>query len=332
VSEYDFELRLAARLEDSGLPGETLPTEALIARQLGTSVFGAGDRVMDLIGIAPGSEFDRRTAIADQTIPPTAIESAVSVGTARPVTEVIDGPPSVARDVAERAADVGFFECVRRDGRLYARQATRYPDWFGPIVGIENKPDLGTPGDLAAQLRRDVSLQVLDAVVLATATHVTGAHRNRLPDSVGIWRVDSEGPSIEVLRDPEPLEPERPSFEIRAERPGQFDVEPVDSGAKARQRRRIAERAYGKGWRTYEPPSCANHDPATVAGAAGLPHCDWADRLVDPARECGPDCPGHEPAPAPDLDLAAERDRRTPWERDVAGAASRQAFLDRFDG
>ena len=333
MREYDFEVRLAARLEDGGLPGEPPVSDpALIARQLGTSVVGAGARIMDLVAVGAGPEFDRRRRITARSIPPAAVESDVQVGTASPVSESIDAPPDVAREVAATAADRGFFELSRRDGQLLARQAVRYPDWFGPLVGIENKPDLGSPGDLAAQLRRDRSLQVLDAVVLATASHVTRAHRHRLPDAVGIWQVDPEGPTIDVIRDPSPLSPAEPSFEIRTERPGHYAVAPVTPEAKARQRRRIAERAYGKGWRPDALPACGNLQPETVAGTAGLPYCEWAGRLVEPSAECGRDCSGRQPGPPPRVDLADERDRRTMWDPDPPGAARRQSFLDRFQG
>ncbi|MFB6109985.1 MAG: DUF5787 family protein [Halodesulfurarchaeum sp.] len=331
MREYDFELRLAALLERDGLPGSPgVAPGGLLGRQLGTSVVGAGARVMDLLYVAPGAEFETRLELAAGTIPPLAVESRVGVGRARPVTEAIDAPPAVARRVAEDAVEMGFFERQRRDGRTVVRQTTRYPDWFSGLLGIENKPDLGSPGDLAAQLRRDVSLQVLDRVVLATASHVTRAHRNRLPDPVGIWRVDPEKPAVEVLRDPEALAPAEPSFEIRAEHPGRVDVAFVPAAAKARQRRRIAERVYGKGWRTFEAPACANARGVSVAGADGLPGCTWADRLVDPGVECGTDCPGFDPGSAPAVDRRAERARRTPWRPSPSGAARKQSFLDRF--
>ncbi len=331
MREYDFELRLAALLERDGLPGRPGGAgEGILARQLGTSVVGSGSRIMDLLWVVPGPDFERRVALSAETIPPLAIESAVTVGTTRPIKETIAAPPEVARRVAERAAAVGFFELTRQGGQTVARQAARYPDWFSGLCGIENKPDLGTPGDLAAQLRRDVSLQVLDFVILATASHVTRAHLHRLPDPVGIWRVHPADPSIEVIREPESLDPGEPSFEIRQEQPGQFDVSFVTAREKATQRRRIAERAYGKGWRTYEAPGCANFEPTTVAGTDGLPGCAWAGRLVEPAAECGPDCPGYEHAPTPDLEKQEERARRTPWIPEVSGAARHQSFLDRF--
>ncbi|MFW5922156.1 MAG: DUF5787 family protein [Halodesulfurarchaeum sp.] len=331
MREYDFELRLAALLERDGLPGSLGSVESgILARQLGTSVVGAGSRILDLIAVGPGPAFDDRIALTGATIPPLAVESSIPAGTARPVTAAIDAPPEVARRVAERAAEIGFFELARRDGQLIARQVARYPDWFSTLVGIENKPDLGTPGDLAAQLRRDVSLQVLDYVVLATASHVTRAHRHRLPDPVGIWRVDPAAPAVEVIREPKPLSPADPSVEIRAEQPGQFDVAHVTAREKARQRRRIAERAYGKGWRPETVPGCENLTPERVAGTDGLPGCSWAGRLVEPSAECGADCPGFEPGPEPEVDPVSERARRTPWEPDPPGLARRQAFLDRF--
>ncbi|MDZ7849728.1 MAG: DUF5787 family protein [Halodesulfurarchaeum sp.] len=331
MREYDFELRLAALLEREGLPGGLGGDEpGILARQLGTSVVGSGSRILDLIAVEAGPEFTDRVALTPSTIPPLAIESSVPVGQCKAVTDAIDAPPKVARTVAERAAEIGFFEVTRRDSRTVARQVARYPDWFSTLVGIENKPDLGTPGDLAAQLRRDVSLQILDYVVLATASHVTRAHRHRLPDPVGIWRVDPAAPAVEVIREPASLSSTEPSFEIRAERPGQFDVSFVPEAAKARQRRRIAERAYGKGWRPVTLPNCGNLEPETVAGTDGLPGCSWAGRLVESSAECGSGCPGFEPGPEPDVDLRAERERRTPWVRNPPGRARRQAFLDRF--
>lgn len=331
MREYGFELRLAARIEQGGLPNcSIVPEGGLIARQLGTSVVGAGSRVMDLVSVAPGPAFEARIDLSQATIPPLALESDVPVGSRRPVTAAIDAPPDVARRVAKRAADVGFFELSRRGGTVMASRVTRYPAWFDGLVGIENKPDLSNPGALAAQLRQDVSLQVLDAVILATASHVTRAHRHRLPDPVGIWQVDPDAQTIEVVREPGLLDAEDAGFEILAEQPGQFDVDFVSSADKARQRRRIAERAYGKGWRTFESPGCVNFEPWTIAGTEGLPGCQWADRLVDPASECGADCPGFDSGPATALPQEAERARRTAWDPDPPGAARTQAFLDYF--
>ncbi|MFB6137674.1 MAG: DUF5787 family protein, partial [Halobacteriaceae archaeon] len=221
------------------------------------------------------------------------------------------------------------------------RQVARYPaDWYGELVGVENKPDLGEPGDLADQLRTDVGLGLFDRVVLATGSYVTGAHRNRLPDAVGIWRVDfADDDPIEVVRPAAPLATDGPGVQLLERHPSHADVRFADADEIGRCRRRLAERAWGKGWRTHFP-ACARvaareadaggDGGADSAGTAALPHCAWAGRVVDPGRECGPSCPGHEPSRPPRVDVAAERERRQPWVADPEGRARRQATLDRF--
>jgi len=324
MREFAFELALCAHLEDG--------SETVVSRQLGAST--AGTRVLDVVQVLPGAAFDERAAITDETIPPAAVEAAVGAGRARRVTEVFDLPPGRARAVAERAVDTGFLEYERRDGYDCVRQAVRYPDWFRGLRGIENKPDLGEPGDLRTQLRRDVSLAALDEVVVATASHVTGAHRNRIPDPVGIWWFDPGTGRREVVREPSRLGVDEPGIEILDRGAARTVVEPVTGAEKTRLRRRIAERAYGKGWRTYDLPACSRCEPTTVAGARALPGCSWKGRLVDAASECGSGCPEYDPVTAsdPPVDPDAERDRRSPWRRDPDGRRRRQSGLDRFAG
>ncbi|WIV66458.1 DUF5787 family protein [Natrialbaceae archaeon AArc-T1-2] len=322
MSEFAFELELCAHLERR--------SDGILARQLGASVADPGGRIVDVVHVEPGPEFDERVAVTGESIPPAAIESAVDTERARHWKDAFDYHPERARRALERALEVGFFERERRNGQEYVRQVTRYPDWIGRIVGIENKPDLGRPGELTAQLRTDVSLALVDAAILATESYVTRAHRNRIPDAVGIWRVHREGDSleIEVVREPAPLPVEEPGIEPIAARPGRTDVAVVSPTDKARARRRLAERAYGKGWRTFELPACRACDPATTEPT--LPYCTWTGRIVDAATECGPSCAGYEPAERPAVDLETERERRTPWVAEPGSRTPRQSGLDRF--
>jgi hypothetical protein len=324
VGEYTFELALCAHLEAE--------RAGIVARQLGGGVRRPGNRVLDVVQVAPGPDFDDRAALTDAAIPPAAIESDVGPGRARHWRSAFDCHPERARRAVERAVEVGFFERERRGGRTLVRQAARYPDdWAGRVLAVENKPDLGRPGDLQRQVRTDLALGLVDAVVVATGSHVTGAHRNRLPDAVGIWRVHrddgADGPAgvdVEVIREPASLH-DGGGVEILETSPGRTDVALPDAEELARARRRLVERAYGKGWRTYGLPGCTEMAP----GEAALPYCAWKGRVVDPA-DCGPSCPGYEAADPPDVDPAAARDRRSDWRRDPPGAASRQAGLDRF--
>ncbi|SDZ97717.1 hypothetical protein SAMN04488065_1515 [Haloplanus vescus] len=318
MSEYAFELALCAQLERT--------REWILGRQLGASVADPGARVVDVCGVVPGPEFDRRAAITSRTIPPRAVESDVGPGRAVDPTEAFDCSPGVAARVTDRAVDVGFFETEHRGSRRHVRATTRYPDWVGHLVGIENKPDLDRPGDLQWQLRRDVSLGLFDTVILATESYVTGAHLNRIPDAVGVWRFDPETDDLTVVREPTPIDTGAPGVEPLDERPLRTDVAVASTAAKARKRRAIAERAYGKGWRPDEFPGCAAMDPTDD----GRPYCTAFDAVVDPGSDCGSSCPHFEAAEAPSVDTAALRDARTPWVADPAGVARRQAGLDRF--
>lgn len=323
MREYGFELSLCASLEAE--------RNAVVSRQLGTAVDGR--RVMDVVLVEPGPGFDDRAAITAETIPPTAIESDVGPGRAVYWKDAFDCHPEQARGAIERAVELGFFERERTTGRTCVRATTRYPgDWYGRLVGIENKPDLGRPGDLERQLQKDVSLGLLDAVVLATSSYVTGAHLNRIPEAVGVWRFDPDTGDREVVREPTPLDPEAPGVDIVERHRARTEIAVVPPAEIARVRRRVAERAYGKGWRPSAMPGCAHVDHDDRVGTDGLPACGWKDRLVAPGAECGPDCEGFVPAAPPAYDAAVERDRRQPWRADPEGTARRQAGLDRFSG
>jgi len=319
VREYPFELALCAHLEAH--------EDAVVARQIGGGVREPANRVLDVLCVEPGPEMEARANLTPETIPDAAIRSKVRVGRARDPVTAIDARPERARRIAEKAVEIGFFERAVGGG---VRQAARYPgDWFGKLVAVENKPDLGTPGDLRTQLRKDAALALADEVVLATESYVTGAHLNRIPDSVGVWRFDPETGDREVVREATPLPADEAGVEILEEHPLRTDVASVSADEKARQRRRMAERAYGKGWRPGEFPACAEVETAEREGSAGLPHCAWKGRVVNPAN-CGPDCPGHARADPPEVDADAARDGRTPWVADPEGKARRQSGLDRF--
>lgn len=325
MDEWEFELRLCAHLEARG---------DLVARQLGAGVSRPGGRVVDVLRVEPGPGFPARTALTDATIPPIAIAADVGTGRARywkDAVRELDVHPDRARDAIDRAVATGFLEAERRHGRTYVRQVARYPDWVAGLTAIENKPTLDAPGDLETQLRTDVSLALVDRVVLATASHVTGAHLHRLPDAVGVWRFRPDADALEVVRDPEPLPVDVPGIELLERRPGRDEVRMVDPEAKRHARRRLAERAYGKGWRPAGPAACAHAAVVAAAGVDGLPACDHFDRLVDPATDCGTDCPAFAAADPPAFDRRAVRDRHSPWIADPPGRVRRQGQLDGFD-
>ena len=315
MREFDFELAVCAGLERDG---------RLVARQLAGGVHGS--RVMDTVVVEPGPEFDERTRLTDRTIPPRLLDADIGPGTPRRPTEAV-GDSTYARGAVEAGVDCGYLTRERRGGQTYVRAAARYPErWFDGLVGVENKPDLGRPGDLKLQLRKDVSLALFDRVWLATASHVTGAHLNRIPEAVGVWRVDPATGERETVREPTPLASHEPGIELLDRTAARAEVRPVDAAEKARYRRRIAERAYGKGWRVRFP-DCPHVEERSIAGVGGLPYCTRQKRYVRPADACDVD---REDVEGCDVDVDAHRATHSPWIRDPPGAKRQQAGLDRY--
>lgn len=317
VTEFGFELRVCAHLEAS--------TDAVVARQLGGGAIDGG-RVLDVVLIEPGPGFEHRTRLTPDSIPASVLDADLGPGNFRDWRRILGSGISPQRAI-ERAIEIGYLEVDRTGGRELVKPVDRYPeDWFDRIIAIENKPDLQAPGDLYDQLQFDVSLGLVDEVILATASHVTRAHLNRIPDEVGVWRVDPETGVYEVHRSPASLPVEQPGLEVREHHPGRTDVRPIPPPIKRTARRRLAERAYGKGWRTYSLPSCANIDPS-VDSASGLPWCTHFDRLVHPSSECSSACSGYQSAPPPAVDLEAIRDDTSPWVADPPDRRTRQGRL-----
>jgi hypothetical protein len=324
VREYAFELALCAHREPR--------VEGLLARQLGAAVHGS--RVVDVLELEPGPRFDDRVDLCAGTVPAPVLESDIGPGRARDPRRALDVHPDRVDGIVEAGVRAGYLERERRRGRTLVRATGRYPaEWVGRLRAVENKPDLGRPGDLERQLRVDVSLALVDEVVLATASHVTGAHLNRIPEAVGVWRFDPETGERETVREPTPLPADGPGVELLDRHPARAEVRLVDAAAKRRARRRLAERAFGKGWRPAADawPDCARIAVGDRGGVGPLPDCAWKGRLVAAASECGPDCPGHDPAEAPAVDPEGARADATAWDPD-AGDRRRQSGLDRFDG
>jgi hypothetical protein len=313
VREFGFELALCMALEGG---------KRLVSRQLGGHVHGR--RILDTVVVE--GDIPARAAITPKRIPAAAIEADLGTGRARYWKNAFDCHPERAERAVELAVERGFFERERRGGRTYVRQTARYPDWVECLTAVENKPDLDRPGDLETQLRTDVSLALVDEVVLATADYVTRAHLNRIPEEVGVWRFDPDSGEREVVREPTRLPTDGSGIERIEGHPGRTDVRPVTAGEIAGARTRLAERAYAKGWRTFDYPACAECSPDD----AGLPQCAWKGRPVRASEECGSECGGYEASEPASVDTDALRTERSPWEPDPDGFGRRQSGLDRF--
>ncbi|OYR66509.1 hypothetical protein DJ71_21990, partial [Halorubrum sp. E3] len=201
-------------------------------------------------------------------------------------------PWRYVRQAVHRAAGRDLIEKRRRNNRIQLRRKRPYPEWVQRIVAIENKPDLdrSAADRLADQLVHDVETGLADEAWLATETtgeRVEPALLREMPVEAGILATDFSGgldaDAADVAWHPSDLAPAE--HERRAS-----DTETL--------RLEIAERAYGKGWRSFHDtmrPDC-RHFELRGEGRALVPHC--AAKAKSPtARECSGSCPEFSPEP-----------------------------------
>ena len=318
-TEAAFEFQLCAHLEEA--------KDAVVARQIGASPLRVRRRILDVVCLEPGPAFETRARIGSSAIPDVLIRAEIPGSRAVPAGRCLEVDPPHREEVIEAGVSAGFIERERRGGRTFIRRTVAYPeDWFGPILAIENKPDLSRAGMLAEQLRFDLSLAVADAVIVATASTVTGAHLNRIPDAVGVWEFDPQSGSLTVHREPRSLATDAPAMVPTGRRSDHVPVRPVTAAQKRRVRRRLAERAYGRGWRRFPLVGCVHFQ----LDAAAAPRCAEFATVIDPARTCGETCPHYTPAAAPADVRTQVRAARTPWVADADGFVREQSRIGEF--
>lgn len=286
--EFGFELRVCRWAERAWPPdgnGATTPgdrTAVVVARQLGTrrrrwdtvvvestradlearAVFGERALDADLLDVvrnAPGEWAWYRDALPEPGYPWRYVRAAV-----------------------HRAGDRGVVETRKRGGRVELRRKWRYPDWVGRVVAIENKPDLTASAArrLGTQVERDVDRGLADEVwvaTLATDDDVEPVLLERLPVETGLLAVDPAGGTVDVVWHPRSLDAAEPAPKT------------------ADRRLEIAERAYGRGWRSYVDtmrPDCRHFRLQDL----DFPYCTAKESEPRPA-ECAESCPHFEPEP-----------------------------------
>ena len=296
-AEFGFELLVCRWAEESWPPTGERDSAVLVARQLGTA-----DRRWDTVVV----ECDPEALAARAEFGPEELDSDLLHVVRNAPAEWAwyrDALPDpgypwrYVRAAVHRAADRGVVE-TRRDGnRIQLRRVAPYPEWLRRIVAIENKPDLDAAAAraLADQLRHDVETGLADEVWVATAAtgdRVEPALLEDLPVDVGILTFDIDaadgGPDTSLAPDIVDASAEwLPS-----------DVRTPNAESRRERRLELAERAYGRGWRSYHDtmrPDCRRFELRRF-GAALVPHCAAKGRSQT-AAECAGSCPEFEPEP-----------------------------------
>lgn len=195
-------------------------------------------------------------------------------------------PWRYVRAAVHRAAGRDLIEKRRGpNGRVEFRRVREYPDWVERMVVIENKPDLDASAAraLAGQLQHDLDAGLADEVWVATGAtgnRVSPALLEDMPVEVGVLEFDFgdgvEPDAAEVLWHPTRL----------------------DADGDPGKRLELAERGYGKGWRSFREtmrPDC-RHFELRREGRALVPYCGAKGR-VPTAAECSGDCSEFSPEP-----------------------------------
>ncbi len=308
-SEFAYELLVCRYAELAWRPdGE--PRPAIVSRQLGTK-----RRRWDTVVIEVDPDaFATRRAFGDGPLDSDLLHvvrhAPAEWAWYRDALPDPGYPWRYVRESIHRAAARDLVETRKRRNRIELRRIRPYPDWIDRIVAIENKPDLdrSAANALVDQLEHDVETALADEVWLATEStgdRVEPALLRSMPVEAGILttsfgaggseraddrREDTVGVDADVTADAAAVD-WLPS-----------DLTPADPNARdpetITQRLEIAERAYGKGWRSYHDtmrPDC-RHFELRRAGRALVPHCVAKDRCPT-ARECAGSCPSFTPEP-----------------------------------
>ncbi|MGM0606218.1 MAG: DUF5787 family protein [Halobacteriota archaeon] len=296
ASEFAFEIRVCRWAELAWPPSGERSSAHIVARQLGTR-----SRRWDTIVVECDPEgLTERGAFGDSALDAELLDIVRHAPETwtwyRDVLPEPDYPWRYVREAVHRAADRGVVKCRKRANRIEIKQVAPYPDWVKRIVAIENKPDLDASAAdaLAAQLEHDVRADLADEVWVGTARttrRVEPALLERLPVEAGIVTLSfDEGVHADagtVLWHPSDLRAGVTSTTSTGSTPTRTDRRLV-----------LAERAYGRGWRSYHRtmrPDC-RHFELDRDGRALIPWCG-AKRRVQTARECAGSCGAFEPEP-----------------------------------
>ena len=296
-SEFTFEL-LVCRWAELGWPPDE-PAAAsdapvIVSRQLGTQQRRWDTIVIecDPEGLAARREFGDRTI--DSDLLPVVRHAPADWGYYRDALPDPGYPWRYVREAIHRAAARGLVEKRKNGNRIEIRRKRPYPEWVSRIIAIENKPDLdaSAAAALSGQLEHDVETALADEVWLATGRtgdRVEPALLRQFPVEAGVLTFDfsagthANAATVDWL--PSTLD-------------SGTDSERFDPAEKARRRRLIAERAYGKGWRSFTEttrPDCRWFDLART-GRGMVPVCGAKGRCQSEA-ECSSRCGSFEPEP-----------------------------------
>jgi hypothetical protein len=304
--EFGFELRVCAWAERHWPPDREREGAVVVGRQVGTR-----RRRWDTVIVETTGEKLRRRArfgadALDSDLLHVVRHAPAEWAWYRDALPDPGYPWRYVREAVHRAADRGVVETRRAGNRVELRRKWVYPEWAERIVAVENKPDLDRSAatDLADQLHLDVARSLADEVWVATRR--TGAAVEPVlledcPVEAGVLTVTDGTATVEWH--PRTLDTRLGTRVVDRPAGGEYDdsaarFEYAGPDEQATRRREIAERVYGRGWRSYVDamrPDC-RHFRLAGATRGYVPRCEAKD-CEQSAAECAGSCPSFEPEP-----------------------------------
>lgn len=301
--EFPFELFVCRWLERNWPVEGALRDEqtVLVGRQLGTK----HRRWDTIVVVTSQSALQKRAQFGTETLDEDLLRVLRNAPTTfewyRDAIPTPEFPWRYVRAAVRRAADRSLVETRHESGRLEYRRRWPFPDWPERIIAFENKPDLDASAAdaLAGQLRHDVALGVTDETWVCTrqtGESVEPIVLESIPVEAGILTLAPTEDTGTVEWYPRQLDVAAAGKQIdhRSDTP----ATPVSPEWKQTRRLLLAERVYGRGWRSYSTsmrPDC-RHFTLTEHGTGYIPWCEAKQRCQS-QRECAGSCAQFEPEP-----------------------------------
>jgi hypothetical protein len=328
AGEFGFELHVCGWAEGAWPPDRHTESAVIVGRQLGTRT-----RRWDTVVIEADPEALRdRAAFGPEPLDGDLLDvirhAPEEWSWYQDALPHPGYPWRYVRESVHRAADRGILETRRGDGgRIEIRRIAAYPDWVNRLVAIENKPDLSASAakTLGDQLRRDVAMALADEVWLATrdtGQRTEPALLADIPVEAGVLVVGEGGVSVQwkparlAVDAPGTRVLSNPDIDGRDASAARFEY--IDSANKQTNRLEIAERVYGRGWRSYVDTmrtDCRYFD--VERNEHGWTPVCRAKCRPQRAAECSSACEDFEPEPP------AWRQRGWPLDGGPGGAVTR---------
>jgi len=289
-SEFIYELQVCRWAELAWPPDEPAESVYLVARQLGTASRRWDTVVVEVdpAALAARHQFGDRELDSDLL---HIVRNAPAEWTYyRDALPDPGYPWRYVREAIHRAAARGVVNKRKQGNRIQIKRIASYPDWVRRLIAIENKPDLDASAarQLADQLDHDVDRGLADEVWVATqktGRRVEPALLESLPVEAGILTtdfadgVDAEAASVEWY-------------------PSRLSAASGEDAVHQSRRLELAERAYGRGWRSYHEtmrPDCRFFE-LRRNGRGLLPWCA-AKGCHQSSTVCSSSCAEFQPEP-----------------------------------